>query len=109
MSQRVELDGPYPNPSEADSPDTQLPDGGSEVTITGSFTTYLAFRPTPSDVLVPIREISWSWDGQAATNGSGQWVGGGSAWVSPGDDQAPSTLSWTNAIKATINNVVPEQ
>jgi hypothetical protein len=102
------LDGEYPNPNDRDSPSTGLPAGCSSATALGSYTTYLAFRPTPSDVLVPIREISWSWDGHAVTNGGGEWTGGGTPYVNPSDSEAPSTISWTNAVKATLDIPVPE-
>ena len=102
------LDGHYPNPNDRDSPSTELLAGGSRVTATGTFTTYLAFRATPSDVLVPIREITWSWDGQAATNGIGEWTGGGTPHVDSHDTEAPSTISWTNSVKATLDIPVLE-
>ena len=57
-----------------DSPYTELPAGGSTTTADGSFTTYLAFRPTTADVLVPIRQIHWNWEGEAFTNGAGIWT-----------------------------------
>jgi hypothetical protein len=77
-------------------------------TITGTYATFLAFRPTPADVIVPIREITWSWDGQAATNGVGEWVEGGSGHVDPQDLEAPSTISWTNNMPTTLTNRIPE-
>jgi hypothetical protein len=104
------LDTVYPNPLDRDSPSTDLPTDGSlsYVTITGSFTNYLAFRATTNDVLVPIRQISWNWDGHAVTNGSGEWVGGGSASVDPEDAPASATISWTNNMLSTLTNRVPE-
>jgi hypothetical protein len=102
------LDTSYPYPYDRDSPFTDLPPGGSTVTAAGVYTMYLAFRPTTTDVLVPIREITWSWNGQAATNGTGAWVGGGTASVDPQDLDAPPTISWSNSIMSTLTNVVPE-
>jgi len=102
------LDSWYPNPNDRDAPWTSLPSDASVTTITGTYTTYLAFRATLDDILVPIREITWSWDGQAATNGSGQWVGGGSAQVDPQDLEAPATISWTNNMLTTLTNRIPE-
>ena len=102
------LDTVYPNPNDRDAPWTILPSDATVTTVTGTYTTYLAFRPTPADILVPIREITWSWDGQAATNGSGQWVGGGSGHVDPHDLEAPPTISWTNNIMSTLTNRIPE-
>jgi hypothetical protein len=102
------LDTVYPNPNEYDSPSTDLPEGGSAATADGSFTTYLAFRLTPTDVLVPIRQISWSWEGYAWTNGSGEWTGYGTANVDHADAPAPPTISWTNNIMSTLRHLVPE-
>jgi hypothetical protein len=102
------LDTAYPYPYDRDYPSTELPAGGSVTTAAGTFTTYLAFRLTPSDVLVPIRQISWNWEGYASTNGSGLWTGYGTAYVDPQDSPAPSIISWTNNIITTLTNVVPE-
>jgi hypothetical protein len=102
------LDTVYPNPSDRDRPFTTLPSDAALATATGTYTTYIAFRPTPVDVLVPIREITWSWDGRAVTNGVGEWVGGGPTPPEPHDREAPPTVSWTNNIMSTLNNRVPE-
>lgn len=103
------LDTAYPNPNQYDSPFTELPAGGSETTANGSFTTYLAFRLTPADVLVPIRQINWSWEGDAWTNASGVWtLGYGTANVDHADAPAPPTISWTNNIMSTLRHIVPE-
>ncbi len=103
------LDTSYPG-IDRDAPSTELPAGGTTTTADGSFTTYLAFRPTSADVLVPIRQIHWSWEGEALTNSSGIWtLGYGTANVDHVDFPAPSTISWTNNIMSTLTNVVPEK
>lgn len=101
-------DTSYPG-IDRDSPGTELPSGGSVTTADGSFTMYLAFRPTPTDVLVPIRQINWHWEGYALTNGSGVWtLGYGTATVDHADAPAPPTISWTSNIMSTLRRIVPE-
>jgi hypothetical protein len=105
------LDGPYPNPNDQDKPFTQLPAGGSTVTADGSFTTYLAFRPTPSDTLVPIRKVEWSWNGTAEYLDSHWTLVSGTPHIgdrAPSDAAAPATINWTDAIKRTLDIPISE-
>jgi hypothetical protein len=79
-----------------------------QVKGSGSFTTYLTFKPnTTGAIRVPIRQISWNWSG-AATNLSGAWSGAGSAHADTNDAPAPSTISWTDNIFRTLNDYHPE-
>jgi hypothetical protein len=99
---------PYPIPEETDTPSTGLDSYIYQVTASGTFTTFLTFKPNLSDAIrVPIRQVNWSWSG-AATNNSGVWTGSGSATASANDAPAPSTISWTDNIYRTITDYKPE-
>jgi len=101
------LDGadPYPQVAETDNPSTGLNPDMSQATGNGSFTMYLTFMPNETNAIrVPIRQIHWSWSG-TATNSGGVWTASGTATNDASDSPAPPTISWTNSISNTINNV----
>jgi hypothetical protein len=102
------LDGGYPNPFDRDKPSTGLPLGCLITKGDGSFTTYLAFKPAAGGIYVPIRQISWSWNGNAAFTNNAWTLTSGSTNVPASDSPAPSTISWTDCVQRTIKTYVSE-
>jgi hypothetical protein len=92
------LDGPGPygvNAAINDSPGVGL-SSQQEVTVSDSFSMWLMYSPSPSDVWVPLFEIDWTWAADATYNGT-SWSlkSAGSGGAQPSIKRTSSYPKWT--------------
>jgi hypothetical protein len=67
------------------------------------FTMYLMYRPTSSDVWVPLYSLDWNWSGDAYYNsGSNTWSGGGSSSTQVTFVRTTGYPSWTQMVADSL-------
>lgn len=104
------LDTDYPYSaatSTTDSPATSLDSGYVEKTANDSFTMYLMFQPSGfGSIFVPLRQVSWSWGGDAVYSGGTWLLPFSHNTLNPVDTDTTSFPEWTR--NAANNTWQPE-
>ncbi|HEX3856078.1 MAG TPA: hypothetical protein VHY30_02140 [Verrucomicrobiae bacterium] len=88
-----------------DDPGAPLPAGYVHVTDTGSFQTFLMFKPADSSsgasIAVPLKFIAWDWSGVADDLSSGWSLTSSSKHVTISDQDTTTFPVWSNIVTQT--------